>query len=87
MKKLLIRNIRMFWLTAQTLLYSTYKSVIYWNVTQDLRNASSRMVSTIQILFWLFMKLALFVDEIFIENKIYDDAKNRFDYLPLNCGF
>ena len=32
------------------------------------------------------MKLALFVAEIFIENKIYDDAKNRFDYLPLNCG-
>ena len=42
---------------------------------------------TIQIVCWLFMKLALFVDEIFIENKIYEDAKNRFDYPPLNCGF
>ena len=48
---------------------------------------ADRGCCTIQIVCWLFMKLALFVDEIFIENKIYDDAKNRFDYLPLNCGF
>ena len=44
-------------------------------------------LSLIQILLQLFMKLTLFVDEIFIENKIYEDAKNRFDYPPLNCGF
>ena len=44
-------------------------------------------LSLIQILLQLFMKLTLFVDEIFIESKIYEDAKNRFDYPPLNCGF